>query len=98
MTHSAEHYNENYVRATEDDTPSESKRKIDKSAISEMKMPSCGEITHLLKTVGKTAELTSASRQVAYSKMTHKLRVKYSNVIIRIIAGSCSHAITLILQ
>ena len=42
--------------------------------------------------------MTSASRQVAYSKMTHKLRVGHREAIIRIMAGSCGHVIMLVLR
>jgi len=46
--------------AGEDDIPSESKKKTDGSAISEMEGSSWDEITHLLKTAGEMAELSSA--------------------------------------
>ena len=98
VTDSAERRSKHHTRAREDDMPSESKKKTDKSAISEMKAPFCDEITHLLKTAEEKAKLSSASRQVAYSEMTHKLRVRHSKAIIRIIAGSCSHAMRLFLQ
>ena len=53
MTGSGEHRSKYHVRATEDDILSESKKKADMSAISEMKELSCEEITHLLKTAGE---------------------------------------------
>jgi hypothetical protein len=74
------------------------KRKQTGGVIREMKVPSCEENTHLLKMTKGTAELTLASRQVAYSKMTHKLRVGHGEVIVRIMTGSCGHAAMLVLQ
>ena len=50
---SGEHRSKYLARATEDDILSESKKKADMSAISEMKGLSCEEITHLLKMVGE---------------------------------------------
>lgn len=69
-----------------------------RGAISEIKAPSCDEITHLLKTAGETAGWPSASREVAHNEITHKLRVRYSKAITRTIAGNCIHAIILFLQ
>ena len=60
-----------------------------------MKVPSCDEITHLLKTTREIAELSSASRKLAYGNMTYIVR--HSKDIIRIMRGSCSHAVTLFL-
>ena len=98
VTQPAEHRSKHRVRTTKNDIPYESKKKTDRGAIREMKMPSCEGITHLLKMARGTAELTSASRQAAYGKMTHKLRVGHSEVIIRDMAGSCGHATMLVLQ
>jgi len=97
VTDSGEHRSKYHVRATEDDILSEIRRK-DRIAISEMKGRSCEKITHLLKTAGERQSCPSASRQVAYSKMTHKLRVRHKKAMIRIMTGSCSHAIRLFLQ
>ena len=55
-----------------------------------MKAPSLDKITHLLKTVEETLNLSSASRQVAEDKFTHKPRVRFYKVIIRKMGGSCS--------
>ena len=52
VTDSGEHRSKYHVRATEDDILSEIRRK-DRIAISELKGPSCEEITHLLKTAGE---------------------------------------------
>ena len=98
VTQPAEHRSEHRVRIRKNDIPYEGKMKTDRRCYNKMKVPSCEEITHLLKMARGTAELTSASRQVAYSKMTHKLRVGHSEVIIRIMVGSCGHATVLVLQ
>ena len=64
------------------------------NASSEMKAPFCDKTTHLLKTAEETTELFSASRQVAYNKMTHMLRMRHSKAIMtRVMAGSCTHVI-----
>ena len=66
--------------------------------MSEMKAPSLDKVTHLLKKAEETANFWSASRQVAHGKITHKLRVRYSPVIIRTMRGGCSHGIKHLLR
>ena len=68
------------------------------NVISEMKAPFCDKITHLLKTAEETTESSSASRQVTYNKMTHKLRMRHSKAIIRVMAGDCTYVMKITLQ
>jgi hypothetical protein len=68
------------------------------NVFNEMKAPFCDKITHLLKTAKEAAELSSASRQAAYNKMTHMLRVRHSKAIVRVMAGGCSHVIKIALR
>ena len=94
---SGEHCSKYHVRATEDDILSKSKKKADRSAISEMK--AFLQRNHTPPENGwRRQSCPSASRQVVYSKMTHKLRGRHSKVIIRMMRGSCSHEIRLFLQ
>ena len=57
VTQPAEHHSKHRVRTTKNGIPyeNENKKKTDRSAIREMKVPSFAEITHLLKMVRGTA-------------------------------------------